>query len=157
MEEQVEFEVTFGTLSDVETIAQFQVDMAWESEGTVLDKDTVLQGVRSVMEDETKGRYLVAKMNGKTLGSLMITMEWSDWNSAWYWWIQSVYVMPEYRQMGVFSAMYHTLKETASKQNVSQIRLYVDKSNETAQSAYQKVGMEESHYRMYEKSVTPES
>lgn len=154
MTSQEEYEISFGTLSDVETIARFQIDMAYESEGTVLDQDTVRQGVRAVMEDKSKGRYIIARFGGKTVGSMMLTVEWSDWNCAWYWWIQSVYVMPEYRQMGIFSAMYHTLKDIAARQGVSQIRLYVDKSNETAQNAYRKLGMQASHYQMFEKSVT---
>ena len=35
------------------------------------------------------------------VASLMITREWSDWYNGWYWWIQSVYVMPEYRCEGM--------------------------------------------------------
>ena len=33
--------ITKGQIEDIEVIAQFQVDMAMESEGTLLDKETV--------------------------------------------------------------------------------------------------------------------
>ena len=80
----------------------------------------------------------------------MLTREWSDWNNGWYWWIQSVYVMPEYRDQGIFRAMYTKVIEMAKEQNITQVRLYVDRHNTNAQKVYQKLGMEECHYLMYE-------
>jgi ribosomal protein S18 acetylase RimI-like enzyme len=50
--------------------------------------------------------------------------------------------------------MYGKVLELAKDENVSQIRLYVDKNNTPAQRVYQKLGMEECHYSMYE-SHTP--
>ena len=35
-------------------------------------------------------------------GCVMVTTEWSDWRNAAFWWIQSVYVVPEFRRCGVF-------------------------------------------------------
>ena len=83
----------------------------------------------------------------------MLTREWSDWNNQWYWWIQSVYVMPEYRKKGVYKAMYATLKDMAQENGVSQIRLYADRTNLSAQQVYQRLGMRESHYLMFEETI----
>ena len=105
------------------------------------------------MLDESKGIYWVAKYEGRTIGSLMLTREWSDWNNEWYWWIQSVYVIPEFRRQGVYKAMYQKVKDAAKENNVSQIRLYVDKTNHSAQKVYQNLGMHESHYLMYEENL----
>jgi ribosomal protein S18 acetylase RimI-like enzyme len=121
-----------------------------ESEGCMLDKVKVTQGVTAAMLDESKGIYWVAKFEEQTIGSLMLTREWSDWNNEWYWWIQSVYVIPEFRRQGVYKALYQRVKEAAKENNVSQIRLYVDKTNHSAQKAYQNLGMHASHYLMYE-------
>ena len=44
--------ITKGQIEDIENIAQFQVDMAMESEGTQLDKDIVTKGVSAAMADE---------------------------------------------------------------------------------------------------------
>lgn len=142
--------ISKGSITDIEAITDFQIAMALESEGTSLDRDVVSKGVSSVMEDESKGIYIVAKESDIAIGSVMITREWSDWNNAWYWWIQSVYVMPEYRGRGVFKAMYAKVRELAEQQNVSQIRLYVDRTNTVAQRIYEKLGMAECHYLMYE-------
>ena len=150
MEHKIKYEICVGTVADIEAIAQFQVDMAQESEGTVLDRERVLKGVTAAMNDEAKGTYIVAKVGGKTIGSLMLTREWSDWTNRWYWWIQSVYVMPDYRGKGAYRAMYNKIKEMAKERDIAQVRLYVDKTNYPAQKVYQKLGMEECHYYMYE-------
>ncbi len=150
MDKLINYYVTTGTQSDIEAIAQFQVDMAAESEGTTLDKELVLKGVDAAMNDVSKGTYIVAKDGDKTIGSLMLTREWSDWTNRWYWWIQSVYVKPEYRGKGAYRAMYTKIKEMAKEQGVVQVRLYVDKTNYPAQKVYQKLGMAECHYYMYE-------
>lgn len=146
-------EISRGTINDIEEITGFQIAMALESEGTILDGNKVRSGVKAAMEDESKGTYIVARTDGKPIASLMITREWSDWNNSWYWWIQSVYVMPEYRGQGIFRSMYRKVIEMAKDQSVAQVRLYVDRHNTNAQKVYQKLGMEECHYLMYETSV----
>lgn len=147
------YEIATGRREDIEAIAQFQVDMAAESEGTTLDYEKVFKGVSAVMDDSAKGTYIIAKKDNIAIASLMLTKEWSDWNNGWYWWIQSVYVAPEYRQSGVYKAMYAYVKELAKTQNVPQVRLYVDKTNIRAQKVYSNLGMHESHYLMYEETI----
>lgn len=140
-----------GTETDIQDIAQFQVDMAEESEGTVLDLATVVKGVTLAVADEAKGRYVLAVAeDGKVAGSLMLTREWSDWHAEWYWWIQSVYVRPEYRRQGAYRAMYQYVRDLAKQNNIACLRLYVDRENERAQNTYQAQGMHESHYLLYE-------
>ena len=145
--------ITKGQIEDTENIAQFQVDMAMESEGTQLDKDIVTKGVSAAMADENKGLYYIARVDGKAVGSLMLTREWSDWNNGWYWWIQSVYVAPDYRRQGVYKSMYNAVCTDAKQQNIAQVRLYVDKTNTRGQEVYSSLGMQESHYLIYETTL----
>ena len=153
MNTDLDLTITQGKASDIDAIVRFQADMAMESEGTMLNMDRLTLGVSSAINDEQKGIYLVARANGTPIGSLMLTREWSDWNNQWYWWIQSVYVMPEYRKKGVYKAMYATLKDMAQENGVSQIRLYADRSNLSAQKVYKSLGMHESHYLMFEETI----
>ena len=153
MNTDIDLTITLGKVSDIDAIVRFQADMAMESEGTMLDMDRLALGVTSAINDEQRGIYLVARAEGKPIGSLMVTREWSDWNNMWYWWIQSVYVMPEYRKKGVYKAMYTTLKDMARENGVSQIRLYADRTNLAAQQVYKKLGMQESHYLMFEENI----
>ena len=153
MNTDLDLTITRGKVSDIDAIVRFQADMAMESEGTMLDMDRLTFGVSSAINDEQKGIYLVARANDTPIGSLMLTREWSDWNNQWYWWIQSVYVIPEYRKKGVYKAMYATLKDMARENGVSQIRLYADRTNLSAQQVYQRLGMRESHYLMFEETI----
>ena len=153
MMKDIDYVIARGEICDIDSIIQFQADMAMESEDTTLDPEKVAKGVTAAMNDDSKGIYWVAKVDGKAIGSLMLTREWSDWNNEWYWWIQSVYVVPEYRKHGIYKAMYSTLKEVAKENNVSQIRLYVDKANHPAQQVYLRLGMHESHYLMFEENL----
>lgn len=146
----IHIETAPSDMDFAEAITRFQVNMALESEGLTLDHERTLNGVKAVLQDESKGRYVLAIVDGKPVGSLMLTREWSDWNCCWYLWIQSVYISPDYRQKGVYRAMYNEVLHLAKSEGVTQVRLYVDKDNEKAQKVYQKLGMSECHYLMYE-------
>ena len=87
------------------------------------------------------------------MGQLMITTEWSDWRNADIWWIQSVYVHPEARRQGIFKSLYFKAREMAQEKGVASLRLYVERENLTAQRAYEKLGMTQSHYVMMEESL----
>ncbi len=137
--------------SDIEDIAAFQILMAKETEGIGLDRDTVMRGVNAVFDDPGKGFYLVASEAGCTVGSLMITFEWSDWRARQVYWIQSLYVIPERRRQGIFKQMFAWLHERIEHDDsVGGIRLYVDQTNVNAQKVYESLGMDGNHYRFYE-------
>jgi ribosomal protein S18 acetylase RimI-like enzyme len=96
----------------------------------------------------------VAIIEGRIVGCLMITYEWSDWRNGVQWWLQSVYVDSEYRRIGVFNRLYEFVKKQAfSKKYVTGIRLYVDKSNQKAMTTYKSLGMQPTNYLIYETSV----
>lgn len=138
---------------DVPALVQFNQAMALETEGKRLDTETLTNGVGAVFEDASKGFYVVAEDRG-IVGGLMVTFEWSDWRNKWFWWIQSVYVIPEARGKRVYSLMYDFVKETARKEGgICGFRLYVEKENTHAQKVYERVGMEESVYLMYEEKI----
>lgn len=136
---------------DIEQIVVFQLKMADETENIELDKTTVISGVSAVVADNTKGRYYVAELNSKVVGSLLTTYEWSDWRNGTILWIQSVYVLPEFRRKGIYRNLYSHLKQMVlENENLKGIRLYADKANETAHKTYQKLGMSPDHYITFE-------
>lgn len=140
-----------AALADVDTLAAFNVAMALETEALALDPDTVRRGVAAVIADREKGSYRVAERDGKVIGQLMITREWSDWRCGWWWWIQSVYVAPEARRDGVYRALYRSVIDDADRAgDVRGIRLYVERDNVRAQRAYEALGMERGKYLVYE-------
>ena len=136
---------------DSEKIIDFQVLMAKETEDIDLTRQVVERGVKAVFDDPQKGKYYIAKINDDVIASLLTTFEWSDWRNGFVYWIQSVYVLPEYRQQGVFKKMYkHIQNQIVNSPNLIGIRLYVDSDNNPAQEVYTKLNMDGHHYRLFE-------
>src|SRR5437868_10681188 len=138
-----------ATREDARTIVEFQEAMARETEEVELDHEVVTLGVKAVFDDVSRGRYFVADVGGRVVASLLITYEWSDWRNGVVWWIQSVYVDPEFRGQGVYAGLYSHVKATADP-SVRGIRLYVDKRNARAQEVYRRLGMNGEHYLVFE-------
>jgi ribosomal protein S18 acetylase RimI-like enzyme len=140
--------------SDALALVEFNQAMALETEGKNLDAQILQSGVELVFHDEKKGFYVVAEDDGQIIGGLMITFEWSDWRDSWFWWIQSVYILPRFRGRGIYRLLYEFVKERAELQkDVCGFRLYVEKENVLAQKVYEKLGMQISHYLMYEEMI----
>jgi GNAT superfamily N-acetyltransferase len=136
---------------DVPTIAAFNQAMAWETEHRRLNPDTLAAGVAHLLNHPDLGFYLVAEIDGAIVGCLLITFEWSDWRNGLIWWIQSVYVSPDWRRRGVFRSLFEQVKTRAQGQHhVCGLRLYVEQDNIPAQNTYQRMGMGPTAYRMYE-------
>ena len=125
--------------------------MASETEGMALNEDIVRPGVAAVLDNDSLGFYLVAEIDGNPAGQLMVTYEWSDWRNGLWWWIQSVYVRPEHRRKGVYTALHRHVSQAAQAAGgVCGIRLYVEQENTIAQQVYQSLDMYHTRYHMYE-------
>ncbi len=136
---------------DADTIAAYNAAMAAETEERALDPAVVGAGVAALLADPARGRYWVAEADGRIVGQLMVTWEWSDWRNGTMWWIQSVYVLPEYRRQGVFSALYrHVESRARATPDACGIRLYVEDGNERAQQTYLALGMLRPGYQVME-------
>jgi GNAT superfamily N-acetyltransferase len=141
--------------TDVDFLRDCNLAMAWESEKKRLDPDVLTRGIVAVFGHPERGFYIVAEREGKPIGSLLITHEWSDWRNGGWWWIQSVYVVADARRNGVFSAMYREIEARArTSEGVIGLRLYVEKENAGAQATYAALGMEPAYYSLYQKSWT---
>jgi len=140
-----------ATISDVPVVARFNSLIATETENKTLDQTLLQKGVEAILSDPSKGLYFLAEADGVVLGQMSITYEWSDWRNGTFWWIQSVYVAQEGRGQGIFAALYEYILSLAkTTENVCGLRLYVEENNARARKTYERLGMKESHYRMYE-------
>jgi ribosomal protein S18 acetylase RimI-like enzyme len=132
-------------------IVNFQIAMAFESEGLKLDPETVKKGVLKVFENSAIGNYMVCLDENQILGCLLTQNEWSDWRNGVVLWIHSVYILPQFRKSGIFKKMYEELKlKVENDPNLLGLRLYVEKNNINAQKVYEKLNMENDHYMLYE-------
>ena len=142
--------------SDAPVIADFNLRLAHETEHLRLDLARVHAGVAAVLGDPAKGIYFVAEIDRVIAGQLMITYEWSDWRNGVIWWLQSVYVRPDFRGRGVFRALFDHLKQLArARPNVCGLRLYMRAGNARARHAYERLGMKQTKYKVFEMELEP--
>ncbi len=145
---------------DRDLLAQWAVAMALETEHKQLDEATVRAGMEAGIADPAKARYFIAMRESTvagretiaaSVGTLMLTREWSDWRNGDWWWIQSVYVPPEHRRQGVFAALYRHVEALArATPGVVGLRLYVERENANAQRTYAALGMVDAGYAIFE-------
>ena len=139
-----------ATPADAEVIAAFNAAMALETEHKRLDPAVLRAGVEGAIARPASAKYFLAELEGRVVGQLMVTFEWSDWRNADFWWIQSVYVPPEFRSRGVFGGLYRHVERLARDAGACGLRLYVERDNAGAQAAYRRLGMADAGYLVYE-------
>ncbi len=143
-----------AALADALLLARWAQAMALETEQKILPDSDIIPGTRRAIEQAELAQYFIAEINSQPAGCLMLTNEWSDWRNGLWWWIQSVFVAPEFRRQGVYRAMYEHVQQLAIQNpDVHGIRLYVEKENSTAQHTYQSLGMRDAHYLVFEQSM----
>lgn len=136
--------------TDVDVLVAGNLTMAQETEGLQLDASTLRNGVLALLEERAPGAYWVAEREGRVIGQLLITYEWSDWRNRPVWWIQSVHVDASARRQGVFRQLYAVVRREALAAGAGGLRLYVDTRNARAQAVYRSLGMNGDHYRVFE-------
>jgi ribosomal protein S18 acetylase RimI-like enzyme len=147
----MKIEIRDAVPADRDVIVRFNAELARETEGKTLDEARLAAGVERLLAERTRGRYFLATVAGRVVGTTMITMEWTDWRDGWFWWIQSVWVEPDCRRRGVFGALYRHVRELAREDpDVRGLRLYVEGANQRAQDTYGSLGMDMTGYRVME-------
>ena len=137
--------------SHINIIIDFQVVMAQETEGLMLDPNVVRKGVEHLFQKPEKGQYYLVELEGEIIACTLTVPEWSEWRNGTVLWIHSVYVKPEHRRKGVFRFIYDYLKnKVIVNEELMGLRLYVEKENNKAQKVYESLGMNGEHYKLYE-------
>jgi ribosomal protein S18 acetylase RimI-like enzyme len=141
-----------ATLDDAEFIADCNCRLAEETEDKTLDRQVLVSGIRRGMVTVELCRYFVAEVDGRRAGTTMLTYELTDWRDGVIWWLQSVYVCEDFRNQGVFRAVYRHIESLARRSSeVRGLRLYVRSDNERAKKTYRAMGMEPTGYQVFEK------
>jgi GNAT superfamily N-acetyltransferase len=140
-----------AVVADIPFLADCNAAMALETEHKVLARDVLERGIAAVFERPQRGFYLLGERGGERLGCLLVTFEWSDWRNGDWWWLQSVYVVPQARRDGVFRALHEEVwQRLRQRPDAIGLRLYVERDNQRAQETYASLGMVETAYRLFE-------
>jgi GNAT superfamily N-acetyltransferase len=132
-------------------MVEFNAQLAQETEALALDTALARRGIEDVLADSSKGSYWLAEVNGAVVGQVLLTTEWSDWRDGFFWWIQGVFIKKEWRGRGVFHALFEFVHEQAGEHpDVCGVRLCVEARNTRAKRVCESLGMERTHYEVYE-------
>lgn len=136
-------------LKDLSYLVDFTLEEAREAEGVIKIQETLSLGIETALKDNKIAAYWVlVDEEDHPVGSVSVVKEWSDWNAGYYWWIQSMYLKPEYRGKRLMALLVETVKKEMFVQGGLELRLYVHKSNTVAKKAYEKSGFIYSDYEM---------
>ena len=133
---------------DAQQLAQYGMNLAFETEGKQLTPELVLEGVKNLMKRPKLGKYFLAERfdsfqdKWMPIGTSMLTFEVQPRLGGLIYFIQSVYIESAYRNKGVFRKIYQTIVDSAKADSfVKAVRLYVEHDNKTAQMVYSALGM----------------
>ena len=136
-------------LNDLDELVEFTAAEAREAEGCTKDTKTLVNGIKAALKDRSIAMYwLLINKDNQPVGSASALKEWSDWNAGYYWWIQSMYIRPDYRGKGYMDLLLDAVKSEMKQQNGMELRLYVHENNQAAIRAYRKANFTFSKYRI---------
>ncbi|HYF66228.1 MAG TPA: GNAT family N-acetyltransferase [Herpetosiphonaceae bacterium] len=144
----MEYTVRRAALADADTLVGFTVAEAAESEGAAKPAATIRAGIVAALADETVATYWVLDAGSQAIGNISVVKEWSDWHAGYYWWIQSMYLLPSHRGRGLMRLLLQAVEQAARDQAALELRLYVHQDNARAIQAYRKAGFNDSAYRI---------
>ena len=100
----MKFKVRNAKLDDLDCLVEFVIAEANEAEGIIKSSEIVLNGIKAGLENPDIARYwIIENENGNPVGNVSVVKEWSDWNCAFYWWIQSMYLLAAHRGKGLMN------------------------------------------------------
>jgi GNAT superfamily N-acetyltransferase len=143
---------------DAEAIRDFQLACAKETEQKTLHPHIVEKGVLYVLSlmctPASVGEYVVAvNEEDEVIGCCLLQIQFSDWNCGFYLNVESVYVHPDYRGIGVLQSLYRYAEQFALRGGQTcELRSTVSTENKAMQAGIQKVQMEKTVYQVYSKS-----
>ena len=142
--------------ADIETLVEFTVAEAREAEGLHADAAAVRRGVEAAFGESPRSTYWVAEdANGAIIASTSVVREWSDFHGGDYWWVQSIFIRPEYRGRGVLDSLLDALAAAAESAGALDLRLYAHVSNERAIHAYRRCGFADAPYVIMRRPLAP--
>ena len=143
------FYVRRARTSDLEQLISFTTEEFLEAERSSAAPKSIRQGVEAALEDDSLGMYWVlVSGDSQIIGSVSVVKEWSDWHAGYYWWIQSMFIQPDFRGKGLMDKLLEEVKAAARAEDAIDLRLYVHKMNVRAIKAYLKSGFSDAEYQI---------
>lgn len=158
--ENLEINIRMARSEDAETIVNFQIACAMETESVRLSPRTVEAGVLRIISFmgissvQGLGEYIVVQNedSDEVIACCLLQNQFSDWHCGYYAMVESVYVHPDYRGCGVLQKMYAYVEDLVLRSGqVHEMRSTVSFENETMHKALKKMNWHETKYKVFGK------
>ena len=141
------YSIRLATEPDIETLVDFTLREAAEAERATLGLEQATTGVRGGFATPPLSTYWVAvAADASIVASTSIVKEWSNFHGGHYWWIQSLYILPDHRASGLVEDLIGHLAWVSRSAGALGLRLYVHSLNQRAIRAYSRCGFVEAPY-----------
>ncbi|HJR60890.1 MAG TPA: GNAT family N-acetyltransferase [Vicinamibacterales bacterium] len=141
------YKIRDAVQADIDTLVAFTVQEAYEAERIDSDEAAVRRGVQGGFRNPPLATYWVAETSDRrVVASTSMVTEWSDFHGGHYWWIQSLYIVPEHRGRGLVELLIDHLTRAAEASGALDLRLYAHSSNERALRVYRRCGFAPAPY-----------
>jgi len=98
-------------------------------------------------------RFCVAVRDGKVIGQASLHRAFSTWSARPCGTIEDVYILEQERRSGVATAIFDFLAAEARRRGYCRLRLDVQADNEPARAFYDRYGLHDTSYVVYELPV----
>ena len=142
--------------ADSDTLVAFTLSEALDAERRTLIRTDVQRGVAGAFDTPPRSRYWVVESRGSIVACASIVTEWSNFRGGDFWWIQSLYIVPEHRGRGLVDTILQHLVQEAKAARALDLRLYGYNTNARALRAYQRFGFREAPYLILTKPLVGE-
>lgn len=128
-----------ATPADIDSLFQMYVDSGARLGSR---RGLLRKGLIALLSNPRLGFIVAAEAEHCIVGMLRVAFEWSPYRNGTFWWVENVYVVPDWRRNGVYRAMHKFVYASAAADAaVCGIRLYADEDNHAARRTYESVGM----------------
>jgi ribosomal protein S18 acetylase RimI-like enzyme len=151
-----EYRIREAVKADLDTLVAFTLQEAFEAEGVRKDAAGVRRGVEGAFQDPPQSVYWVVEdAHGRAIASTSVVTEWSDFHGGPYWWIQSIFIVPEHRGRGLVELLLDRIATMARLAGALDLRLYAHNSNERAFRVYRRCGFSTAPYTIMTRKLDP--
>ena len=148
------YRVRRAKINDLPHVLSFIAQEAVESERRVADLSKLETGISTALNNESIEIYwILLDQDSQPVGCTAVAKERSDWNTGYYLWIQSLFIVPELRGHGPQDVILDAVAVDAKAHSCLEIRLYVHRDNSTAIRSYQKAEFQPSDYPLLSKKL----
>jgi ribosomal protein S18 acetylase RimI-like enzyme len=149
-----EYQIRKADHTDLDALVDFTLREATETESEAPEPGAVRLGVKAGIDGAAPVTYWVAQTgDGSLAGSVSVVTEWSNFRGGYYWWIQSLFILPDHRGRGLVNTLLGHVATRAAAAGALDLRLYVLESNQRAIAAYRRCGFDLLPYHIMRRNL----